>query len=229
MAPVRRVVGRTAPDSVRARERRLALGTIAIILALGTATTIAILAGRVRVATGPAPAARLVVEAVAWIAAAEAWLYAVHRALHLRRPFRAIHRHHHLSTAPTPWTALALHPVEALLNFGFFAVLVAAHPVHVATIVGVSALMIAAVVASHVDRDPFPDWWHRRAPFAWLTTPAVHLGHHRDATGNFGATTTIPDRLLGTLVPPRPAGPGAAPPGPGAGRARRIAGARDRW
>jgi len=198
-APARRpIVPHEASATVRRRERRLALGTIGIILVLGTATTILVLAGRLQVATGPASAGRIAAEASAWLLVVEFYLYGLHRLLHTARLFRSVHRLHHLSSAPTAWTALALHPVEALAAFGIFPLLVAVHPVHPATIALVSVFMISALLATHVNHDPLPKAWHRVAPLNWLTTPLVHVGHHANARINFGAATTIPDRVFAT-------------------------------
>jgi sterol desaturase/sphingolipid hydroxylase (fatty acid hydroxylase superfamily) len=183
---------------VRRLERRLAWTTIAIILVLGTATTILALAGRIEVATGPVDAGRIAVEGIAWLAIVELYLYGLHRLMHTRAMFRRVHRLHHLSAATDAWTALSLHPVEALAAFGIFPVLVVAHPVHVATIVGVSTFMILMLVGTHVNREPVPRAWHESALTSWLTTPLVHVGHHSDARANFGAATTLPDRLFGT-------------------------------
>ena len=198
-APARRpIVPHEASATVRRRERRLALGTIGIILVLGTATTILVLAGRLQVATGPASAGRIAAEASAWLLVVEFYLYGLHRLLHTARLFRSVHRLHHLSSAPTAWTALALHPVEALAAFGSFPLLVAVHPVHPTTIALVSVFMISALLATHVNHDPLPKAWHRVAPLNWLTTPLVHVGHHANARINFGAATTIPDRVFAT-------------------------------
>jgi len=183
---------------VRRLERRLAWTTIGIILVLGTATTILALAGRIEVATGPVDPGRIAMEVVAWLAVVELYLYGLHRLMHTRAMFRRVHRLHHLSAATDAWTALSLHPVEALAAFGIFPALVVAHPVHVATIVGVSAFMILMLVGTHVNHEPVPRAWHESALTSWLTTPLVHVGHHADARANFGAATTLPDRLFGT-------------------------------
>ncbi|MFM7734925.1 MAG: sterol desaturase family protein [Alphaproteobacteria bacterium] len=184
---------------VRRRERRLAWTTIAIILALGTATTILVLAGRLRVATGPAGAVRIALECAAWLAVVELYLYGLHRLMHGRWLFRSVHRFHHLSAATDAWTALSLHPVEAIAAFGIFPALVAVHPVHVVTIAAVSAFMITALIATHVNHEPVPRRWHESPATSWLTTPLVHVAHHADARVNFGAATTLPDRIFGTF------------------------------
>jgi len=186
-------------ESVRRRERRLAWTTIAIIFALGTATTVLVLSGRLRVATGATSPARITLECAAWLAVVETYLYGLHRLMHTRRLFRSVHRLHHLSAATDAWTALSLHPVEAIAAFGIFPALVALHPVHVVTIVAVSAFMITALIATHVNHEPVPRGWHESPLTSWLTTPLVHVAHHADARVNFGAATTLPDRLFGTL------------------------------
>ncbi len=196
--PRRPIVDVVPGADVRRRERRLAWTTIAIILTLGTATTILVLSGRLRVATGAVSPARIALECAAWLAIVETYLYGLHRLMHTRRLFRSVHRLHHLSAATDAWTALSLHPAEALAAFGIFPVLVALHPVHVATIVAVSAFMITALVATHVNHEPVPRGWHQSALTSWLTTPLVHVAHHADARVNFGAATTLPDRLFGT-------------------------------
>ena len=179
--PARRPIVDVVPGAdVRRRERRLAWTTIAIILVLGTTTTILVLAGRLRVATGAADPLRIAGECAAWLAVVELYLYGLHRLLHTRRLFRSVHRFHHLSAATDAWTALSLHPVEALAAFGIFPALVAAHPVHVATIVLVSAFMISALIATHVNHEPVPRGWHESPATSWLTTPLVHVAHHAD-------------------------------------------------
>lgn len=197
---VRRPIVSAIPSAdVRRRERRLAWTTISIILALGTATTILVLAGRLRVATGATGPGRIALECTGWLVVVELYLYGLHRLMHTRRLFRSVHRFHHLSAATDAWTALSLHPVEALAAFGIFPALVAAYPVHVATIVLVSAFMITALVATHVNHEPVPRTWHESVATSWLTTPLVHVAHHADARVNFGAATTLPDRIFGTL------------------------------
>lgn len=198
LAARRPIVDLVPPAAVRRRERHLAWTTIAIILVLGTATTILVLAGRLRVATGITSPWRIAFECAAWLSVVEIYLYGLHRLMHTRWLFRRVHRLHHLSAATDAWTALSLHPAEALAAFGVFPALVALHPVHVATIVAVSAFMITALVATHVNHEPVPRGWHESALTSWLTTPLVHVGHHADARANFGAATTLPDRLFGT-------------------------------
>lgn len=59
------------------------------------------------------------------------YFYWTHRLLHLPGCYRKIHRIHHLSSNPSPFTSLAFHPVEAIIQAAvlpFMAVIIPAHP-----------------------------------------------------------------------------------------------------
>src|SRR5688500_2293672 len=53
--------------------------------------------------------------ALVYFAATDCALYWAHRVMHRKALFRAIHRVHHRWTAPTAFTAMAMHPVEFAL------------------------------------------------------------------------------------------------------------------
>jgi hypothetical protein len=46
----------------------------------------------------------------------DAYFYWTHRLLHRRVIFGIVHRVHHLSMNPTPWTAYSFHPMESLVQ-----------------------------------------------------------------------------------------------------------------
>lgn len=56
--------------------------------------------------------------------------YLIHRLIHLPALYRSIHSVHHNSVNPTPWSSLAMHPVEHLVYFSGVAVhlLIGSHP-----------------------------------------------------------------------------------------------------
>lgn len=53
----------------------------------------------------------------------DAYFYWMHRLMHQPKLFRYIHRVHHLSTNPSPWTAYAFHPLEAIIEAGIIPVI----------------------------------------------------------------------------------------------------------
>jgi sterol desaturase/sphingolipid hydroxylase (fatty acid hydroxylase superfamily) len=60
----------------------------------------------------------------------DTYFYWTHRLLHHRLLYRLVHRTHHLSTSPTPWTAYAFSPAEALIQAGIGPLIVFSLPTH---------------------------------------------------------------------------------------------------
>lgn len=56
--------------------------------------------------------------------------YCVHRLIHARFLFKWVHSVHHKSVNPSPWSSLAMHPIEHLLYFSsiFYHLLLPSHP-----------------------------------------------------------------------------------------------------
>ena len=59
--------------------------------------------------------------------------YLVHRLLHVKPVYRSVHYIHHKNVNIGPWTGLAMHPVELLLQFSSVLIhlVVMSHPLHV--------------------------------------------------------------------------------------------------
>jgi len=58
--------------------------------------------------------------------------YVIHRLIHWPPLYRTVHKVHHNSVNPTPWTGLAMHPVEQMLYFSGVVLywVIPAHPIH---------------------------------------------------------------------------------------------------
>src|ERR1700733_12446997 len=54
----------------------------------------------------------------------DAYFYLTHRLMHLRPFFKIFHAAHHRSLTPTPWAILAFQPLETVLQFGFFVLVI---------------------------------------------------------------------------------------------------------
>ena len=59
----------------------------------------------------------------------DAYFYWVHRIMHHPKLYKRIHHVHHLSTNPSPWTAYAFHPLEAILEAGIIPLIAFSLPV----------------------------------------------------------------------------------------------------
>jgi lathosterol oxidase len=185
-------------DTLREQKRQTAVN-LAILLVLGTATTILAMAGVIPVATArPAPATVLL-ETAGYVLLFDAYFYALHRLLHARLPFRWVHAVHHRSRVVTVWSTIAMHPVEFVLLAGFLPVTMFLWTAHVVSIVAVGLFLAGSITLAHSGRDPLPRWWARVPLLALYLAPPVHEEHHLRMRCNYGATSTVFDQLFGTL------------------------------
>ena len=186
--------------SVR-HDARFTAGTLVVGLALGVVTTRQALDGAIPLVTTAPSAVRVVFEVATYVILFDAYFYVLHRLLHTRRLFRAIHAVHHRARTPTILTALAFHPLEALAILGFVPVMLWIAPIHVLSLAVVSTFLSGSILLAHTAHDPFPAWWHRVPVLRAYVTPRQHHLHHARRDRNYGATFTLFDRLFGTLDP----------------------------
>ena len=123
----------------------------------------------------------------------EVHFYAVHRLLHWRPVYAAVHRVHHRNANPVPWSGLAMHPVEHLAYFSAVALhwLVPSHPLHA---LYTSFHLMMSPVPGHAgfDRVAFTD-------SVWVPTGGyAHYLHHKLFDVNYGDGTLPLDRWFGS-------------------------------
>jgi Delta7-sterol 5-desaturase len=121
----------------------------------------------------------------------DAYFYWTHRLLHHPKLIKWCHAVHHRSHNPSPLSALAFHPIEAVVN-GFGVVLIVA----IFAIVGFSFN-----VMGHLGYELYPRWLLRSWIGKWLNSATSHNLHHRAYKYQFGLYTLIWDRMCGTLHP----------------------------
>jgi Delta7-sterol 5-desaturase len=145
----------------------------------------------------------------AWLAASffvfvllhDAWFYWTHRLMHHPRVFRRFHLTHHLSVAPTPWTAYSFSAAEALVQALYLPVVLLVIPAHQAVIFLWMIWMVLRNVMGHSGAELLPlawigGWWGR-----WLTTTLHHEMHHAYGRYNYGLYFVWWDRWCGTEHP----------------------------
>lgn len=158
-------------------------GVAAATIAVGVAATPA----------GPAAIALALAAGAAFYSLLE---YAVHRWLYHRWPtiVRRIHRHHHADVR-------LVQGAPCFATLGVAAVLGALAALVVDR--GLAATFAGTVLAGYFAQSVVHAQLHRgrRAP-RWLDgLRRHHLAHHRHDDGNYGITTTVWDRVLGTARP----------------------------
>jgi len=131
----------------------------------------------------------------------DAWFYGTHRLVHLPALYPWMHRGHHRSRVPTPWTSFAFDPPEAALQALFLIGLVTLIPLHPITLIAVLTTMTIWAVVNHLglERLPlaFPHHWLGR----WLIGPSHHALHHRRPGAHVGLYFTHLDHLFGSEDP----------------------------
>lgn len=138
---------------------------------------------------------------IAMVVLHDAWFYWTHRAMHQPRLFRWMHRTHHLSVAPTPWTAYSFSAAEAFVQAFFLPVVLLFLPVHQAVAFAWMAWMVLRNVMGHSGTELLPrrwlaGWWGR-----WMTTTLHHEMHHAYGHSNYGLYFVWWDRWCKTEHP----------------------------
>ncbi|QRM55863.1 sterol desaturase family protein [Sinorhizobium sp. BG8] len=123
----------------------------------------------------------------------EAYFFAIHRALHIPFLYKMVHSVHHNSVNPSPWSSLAMHPIEHLFFFGeaLIHLVIFSHPL--VAIYNLHSLAFGAVVG-HVGFDKI-----ETGEDSGIDTHAyAHYLHHKYFEVNY-ADGLIPfDQWFGT-------------------------------
>lgn len=135
------------------------------------------------------------------IVAHDAYFYWTHRLMHHPVVLRWVDRTHHLSRTPTPWTAYAFHPGEAVVQVAFPPLLAAVVPLHPLILLLWSVHMVARNVLGHAGFELMPAGFARSRWLGWLATATHHDLHHETFRWNYGLYFTWWDRLMGTEHP----------------------------
>ncbi len=123
--------------------------------------------------------------------------YFFHRGFHHPRLFNWLHRGHHYSKHPTPWTSFALDFPEALIQGLFLVAVVFIIPLHFGVLTLLLITMTIWALVNHLGFELFPQFpqhWLGK----WLISSDHHSFHHRHYAQHYGLYFTFWDRLLGT-------------------------------
>ncbi|MEQ9468287.1 MAG: sterol desaturase family protein [Ekhidna sp.] len=127
------------------------------------------------------------------------YFYWAHRLMHHPKLFKAVHKIHHLSTNPSPWTAYAFHPLEAFIEAAIILILAFTVPTHAFVIMLFMIFQIIYNVYGHLGYELFPAGFHKTWIGKYINTSVAHNQHHARFHGNYGLYTLIWDRLFGTV------------------------------
>lgn len=131
----------------------------------------------------------------------DTYFYWTHRAMHHPWLYPWLHRVHHMSTNPSPWTAYAFAPGEAVVHAAFVPLVWLWLPMHEAAVFVFLLFMIVRNVHGHLSMELYPSGFTRHRFWGWQTTVTHHNLHHKYFTANYGLYFTLWDRLMGTTDP----------------------------
>ncbi|WP_019506671.1 sterol desaturase family protein [Pleurocapsa sp. PCC 7319] len=127
----------------------------------------------------------------------DACFYFLHRGFHHPQLFKWLHRGHHRSKHPTPWTSFALDFPEALIQGIFLVAIVFFIPLHFYVLALLLITMTVWALVNHLGFELFPRFPHHWLG-QWFISSDHHALHHQIYTRHYGLYFTFWDRLLST-------------------------------
>ncbi len=128
----------------------------------------------------------------------ETYYYWVHRWMHHPRVFRVVHKVHHDSFTPTPWTAFSFHPWESFIEALILPLILLVVPVHLYVLGFYLLLMTVSSVVNHLGIEIYPESFQK----SWFGRQFIgathHHYHHEEFKTNYGLYFTFWDKLMGT-------------------------------
>ena len=128
-------------------------------------------------------------------------IWAQHLVMHKVPVLWRLHRVHHADTAMDVSTALRFHPLEILVSLAWKALVIACVGASPAAVIAFEIMLSGFAMLTHANV-ALGDRLERAARWA-IITPQLHLIHHSphqpDTDSNFGSSTSLWDRLFGTL------------------------------
>ncbi len=131
----------------------------------------------------------------------ETCYYWLHRWMHHPKIYPLVHKVHHDSRIPSPWTAFSFHPVEGLLEGLILPLILVIVPMHLYAVVIHLTIMTLSSVVNHLDIEIYPRWFVDHPVGKWLIGATHHSHHHRYHKYNFGLYFTFWDKWLKTESP----------------------------
>lgn len=131
----------------------------------------------------------------------DTYFYWTHRWMHRPAVYKWFHKVHHLSINPSPWAAMAFHPLEAVVEAGIMVVVVFLFPVHPLAIALFLLFMMLYNVYGHLGYELYPKGFSKSVIGKWVNTSVNHNQHHQYFKGNYGLYFLFWDRWMGTIRP----------------------------
>lgn len=124
--------------------------------------------------------------------------YWTHRLLHQPQLYHHLHKVHHCSVDPNPFTTYSFHPLEAAILFLARMLALSIIPLHnVAESIWALLTLLNAIVI-HLGYEIYPRWFTKSWLTNWKTPSTHHNMHHEKIKGNYALIFSWWDKLMGT-------------------------------
>lgn len=128
----------------------------------------------------------------------ETYYYWVHRWMHQPKIFRVVHKVHHDSRIPTPWTAFSFHPWESIIEALVVPLILIFIPVHIYVLGFYLLVMTVSSVINHLDIEIYPESFQKSRIGELFIGATHHHHHHTEFMTNYGLYFTFWDKWMGT-------------------------------
>ncbi len=128
----------------------------------------------------------------------DTYFYWTHRLMHHPKVYKYTHRTHHKFSNPTPWSAFAFDPLEAIIQAAYFPVLVFLIPLHWSALAIFLLYMIIMNVIGHLGYEIFSQKFRLGWIGKWSNTATNHNLHHLKSNCNYGLYFRFWDVWMGT-------------------------------
>ncbi|MEM8987744.1 MAG: sterol desaturase family protein [Pseudomonadota bacterium] len=127
--------------------------------------------------------------------------YWFHRLMHWEPLYKWIHKTHHESRDPTPFTTFHFHPVESVLeaiagNCILFVLVLMPWHESVPAVWATGMILFNSI--GHLGFEVYPSWWHKVPVLSNKTTAMHHYMHHQRVRGNYALYFRFWDKVCGT-------------------------------
>jgi sterol desaturase/sphingolipid hydroxylase (fatty acid hydroxylase superfamily)/ferredoxin len=126
------------------------------------------------------------------------FFYWSHRAMHMPRFYKIFHKVHHESTDPSPLTAFAFHPTEAVVEYFIGFVLPFLLPLNFGVLITWQIFSMLNNVLGHLGYEVYPKGWVKFPLLKFKTASTHHNMHHQLFNGNYALYFTWWDKWMGT-------------------------------
>lgn len=131
----------------------------------------------------------------------DTYFYWAHRFLHHPKLFHRVHKIHHYSVDPNPFTTYSFHPLEAAILFLGQMITLSIIPVHDLAVSIWALLTLLNGIVIHLGYEIYPQWFTKSWLTNWKTPCTHHNMHHEKFNGNYALIFTWWDKLMGTELP----------------------------